>query len=109
MTAAEPSSVVESAQLQPDQIPHALRFPSSSLTTAGWPGSHISLQVASGSGAQLTSSIGTPISHDDAHDINPLIPMTVLPHSDQTARPVHDAVAARLEPEDQVQHELDML
>jgi hypothetical protein len=106
MTAAEPSSFVESAPLQPDHFPHALQFPSSSLTTAS---SHISPQVASGSGVQVTSSIGTPSSHHDTHDLNRAIPMTVLPHSDQLSPPAHDIIAVTLEPEDQAQHERDAL
>jgi hypothetical protein len=81
VTTAEPPSFVESAPLQPDHNPHALRSPSSSLTA---------------------SSL-------DTHNLNLPIPMTILLHSDQTAPPVHDIVAATLQPGDQIQHDLDNL
>jgi hypothetical protein len=80
MIAAESPSSVESAPLLPDHIPPALGFLSSSLTT------DISPQVASASEAQVTSIIRTPSSQDTPHDINPHIPMTVIPHIEQTAR-----------------------
>jgi hypothetical protein len=79
LTTVEPPSFIESAPIQPDYVPHALRSPSSSLTTAN--------------------------SHD-IHELNPSIPMTVL---DQTARPAHDIVRATLQPEDQIQHNLNRL
>jgi hypothetical protein len=82
--------------------------PISSHTRSGPHRSHplqrpapVSPQVASAPDAQVTSSMGTPSSHDDTHDPNPHSPMTVLPHSDQTARLVDDIVAAKLRPEDQ--------
>jgi hypothetical protein len=103
---AEPPSSVESAPLQTDHIPHALR--SSTFTETS---SHTSPQVASAPDTEVTSGMGTPSSRDDTHDLNPHIPMTVLPHSDQTARPIDGIVAATLvvtlRPEDQVQHDLD--
>jgi hypothetical protein len=101
VTTAEPPSSIESASVQPDHISHASRFPSSSLTTTS---SRISPQVAAASDAQATSNVGTPSSYDDTHSLNRPIPMTVLPHSDQTAPLVRDSVAATLKLEDQAQH-----
>jgi hypothetical protein len=79
-TAVSPSSV-EFPQIQ---IPPALRSSSSSLTTAS---SYISPQVASALDARVASRIGTPSPHDDIHDLNPPIPMTLLPHLNQLAPP----------------------
>ncbi|KAF8471357.1 hypothetical protein DFH94DRAFT_769111 [Russula ochroleuca] len=87
---------VESSSIQPDHFPQALRSLSSSQTTAG---SHLSPQV--------TSGIITPNPHDNGHDLGPLIPMTLLPHSNQTAVPAHDIIANTLPLEDQVQHDPD--
>ena len=81
MATAEPPLFSESAPIQPDHIPTALRSSSSSPTT--------------------------PSSHD-THDPNPPIPMTVL-HSDQTVPPAHDIVATNLRPEYQTQHDPDNL
>jgi hypothetical protein len=104
MTTTELPLFVEPAPIQPDQIPYDFRFPSSTSAT---PNSHISPQVTSAFDVQVTSSIVTPNRHDDAHDLNPPIPMTVLPHSNQTALPVHDIVASTLPLEDKVSHDLD--
>ena len=81
VTTAEHSSFVECAPIQPDHISHALRSPSSFLTTA---------------------------SSHDIPDLNPRIPMTVL-HSDQMGSPAKDIVAATLQPEDKAEHDLDKL
>ncbi|KAF8479056.1 hypothetical protein DFH94DRAFT_38235 [Russula ochroleuca] len=82
MTTAESPSFVESAPIQPDHIPNALRSPSSSLTTA--------------------NSL-------DTHDLNPPISMTVLSLSDWTAPIAHNTSAAPLKLEDQAQHDLEQL
>jgi hypothetical protein len=82
VTTAEPHSFVGPAPIPLDHVPHVLRPLSSSQTTA---------------------------SSHDTHDLNLPIPMTILLHSDQTARPAHDIVAATLQPEDQAQHDLDKL
>jgi hypothetical protein len=82
MTTAVPPLIAESALIPPDHVPHVLRSPSSSLTTA---------------------------SSHDTHDPNPPIPITVLLHSDQMAPPADDIVAANLQPEGQAHHDLDKL
>jgi hypothetical protein len=104
VTTAEHPSFVESALIQPDCIPHVLRSQSSSLTIAG---SQISPQVPSAFDVQVTSGMGSPGPLDNARDLNRPIPMTVLLHPDQIAPPAHDVVAATLQPEDQVQHEVE--
>jgi hypothetical protein len=81
ISTADTPSIVESPPIQPDPITHALRYPSLSLSIA---------------------------SSYDTHDPNPSIPMTVL-HSDQTAPPAHDVVAATLQPGDEVQHDPNRL
>jgi hypothetical protein len=48
-----------------------------------------------------------PSSQDDTDGLNRPIPMTVFPHSNQTAPPVRDTVSATLQHEDLVRHELD--
>jgi hypothetical protein len=86
---------VESAPIQPD-FPHALRSPSSFLTT-------VTPRIS-----QVTSSIVTPNPHDDGHDLGPPIPIT-LPNLGQTAVPAHDIVADTLPLEDQLPHDPDEL
>jgi hypothetical protein len=81
-TTAELPSSSESVPIQPGHIPHVLPTPSSSPTTP---------------------------SFHDTDDLNSAIPMTVLFHSGQTALPAHDVVATTLQPEDQVQHDLNKL
>ena len=81
MTAAESPSPAEFAQIQ---IPHAIRSPSSSVTSAS---SYILPQV--------TSGIGTPNPHDDIHDLNPPVPTTLLPHLNQLALPAPCHVRTR--------------
>ncbi|KAH9985775.1 hypothetical protein BJV77DRAFT_965443 [Russula vinacea] len=81
MTAAESPSPAEFAQIQ---IPHTIRSPSSSVTSAS---SYILPQV--------TSGIGTPNPHDDIHDLNPPVPTTLLPHLNQLALPAPCHVRTR--------------
>jgi hypothetical protein len=106
MTSGEPPSFVKPAPIQPDHILDALRSLSSSLTTGS---SHISPQVTSAFDVQITLRIGAPSQHDETHDLNPPIPMTVLFHLAKTPPPAHDIVAPAFQPEDQIQHDLDKL
>jgi hypothetical protein len=85
-----------SAPIQPDHTPHACRSSSSSPTTV----SHLAPQVASAFDVQVTSNIGMSNPHDDGHDLNPPIPITVLPHLHQTALPAHDTITHTLPLED---------
>jgi hypothetical protein len=105
MTAAGLPLFVESAPIQLDHFPHAPPQSSPIATT----NSHISSQVASAFDTQVTSEIVTSNPHDDSHDLDPPVPMTVLPHLNQTAVPAHDMVANTLPLEDQVQHDPDRL
>jgi hypothetical protein len=105
MTAAGLPLFVESAPIEPDHFPHAPPQSSSIVTTS----SHISSQVASAFDTQVTSEIVTSNPHDDSHDLDPPIPMTLLPHLNQTAVPAYDMVADTLPLEDQVQHDPDRL
>jgi hypothetical protein len=91
LSPAKPFLFVESALINPDHIPPALRSSSSSLTSAS---SH------SGLDAQVTLHIGTPSPHDDTQDLKPPIPTTLLLHSAQ-ASPAHDIVATTVQPENQ--------
>ena len=106
MTSGEPPSFVKPAPIQPDHILDALRSWSSSLMTGS---SHISPQVTSAFDFQITLRIGATTQHDETHDLNPPIPMTVLLHLAKTPPPAHDIVAPAFQPEDQVQHDLDEL
>ena len=67
------------ALIQPDQIARTFRFPPSSLTAA------------------------------NSYDTPDPIPTTALLHSDQTAVPAYDTVAATFQPDDKVQYDLDKL
>ena len=94
MTSGEPPSFVKPAPIQPDHILDALRSLSSSLTTGS---SHISPQSTSAFEVQITLRIGTPSQHDETHDLNPPIPMTVLLHLAKTTSPTDDIVAPTLQ------------
>ena len=66
MTTAELPLFVDSSLMQPDHPPHALQSLSPSPTTSSSP--------------QVTSRIVTSNPHDDSYDLDPPIPMTLLPH-----------------------------
>ena len=66
MTTAELPLFVDSSPMQPDHPPHALQSLSPSPTTSSSP--------------QVTSRIVTSNPHDDSYDLDPPIPMTLLPH-----------------------------
>ena len=99
MTAAGLPLFKESSQIQSDHFLHAPRQ-SSSISTS----SHISTQDPSAFDAQVTSRNVKIDPNYDSHDLKPPIPMTILPHLNQTAVPAHDMVANTLPLEDQVQH-----
>ena len=103
MTATGLPLFVESTPIQPDHFSHAPSQSSSIATTS----SHISTQVASAFDAQVTSRIVTSNpTHDDSRNLDPPIPMTLLPHLNQMTV---DMVANTLSHEDQVQHDSDGL
>ena len=104
MTSGEPPSFVKAAPIQFDHILDALRSWSSSPTTGS---SHISPQVTSAFDVQITLRIGTPSPHDETHNLNPPIPMTVLLHLAKPTSPADDIVAPTLQPGDQVHYDLD--
>ncbi len=87
----------------PDSLPHALRSPSSSLTTASSP---VSLQVTPVSYVQVSTSIEELDLHRDSSDSNSLNPRAALPYVTQTAMPAHDIVANTLLLEVHVEHDL---
>ena len=91
--------------------PTLLLAHSSDMTTAELPSSVESPSIHIPNAHQsLSLSLSTANCHD-IHDLNPPISVTVALHSDQTAPPAHNIVAATLqpEPEDQAQHDLDKL
>ncbi|KAI0278609.1 hypothetical protein BGY98DRAFT_1176465 [Russula aff. rugulosa BPL654] len=88
-----PPSSVESAPIQPDHILDTPRSPPSSPTKSS---SRIPLQITPVSSAQVPTSIGALGPHDDIGDHTPVIPMTALHRSIQTAMPAHDVVSNAL-------------
>ena len=98
MTAAGLPLFVECTPIQPDHFPHAPSQPSSIATTSP----HISTQVSSAFNAQVTSRVVTSNPHDDSRNLDPPIPMTLLPMT-------VDMVANTLPHEDQVQYDPDGL
>ena len=98
MTAAGLPLFVECTPIQPDHFPHAPSQPLSIATTSP----HISTQVSSAFNAQVTSRVVTSNPHDDSRNLDPPIPMTLLPMT-------VDMVADTLPHEDQVQYDPDGL
>ena len=99
VTATGSPSSVQSAPLQPDHFLQALRSLSSLATN--------SPQLSSAFDVQITLRFGMPSPHDDTAGQNPPIPVTILLHLAKAESPVHDTVASTLQPEGQVQADLD--
>jgi hypothetical protein len=98
VTPAELASSVELTLTQLNHLSRPLRTSPSSPTTAH---SHNVLQVTSQKfwmPMLLQTSIPS-VPHDDTHDLNPPIPMEVLPHPSRLTLAVSDSVVTILGPE----------